>query len=98
MPILPDVDLQNLLKRRTLEKIKWAIFVFVPVWFGYGFARDPANLEWVKRVFPTQAADPQPHGARELETLEDAFARYTLEQAIDQKLEELKRKKAGTQQ
>lgn len=46
--------------------------------------------------FPTPAADPQPHGARQLETLEDAFARITLEEAIDKKLEELKNQK-GTQ-
>ncbi len=36
-------------RRKTLERFKWVLFVTVPVWFGYGFARDPANLEWVKR-------------------------------------------------
>jgi hypothetical protein len=34
----------------VLQRIKWALFVSVPIWFGYGFARDPDNLEWVKRV------------------------------------------------
>lgn len=32
------------------QRVKWALCVSVPVWFGYGFARDPANLEWVKRT------------------------------------------------
>lgn len=34
----------------SVQRIKWATFIFVPVWFGYGFAKDPANLEWAKRV------------------------------------------------
>lgn len=33
-----------------VQRFKWALFVSVPIWFGYGFARDPDNLEWVKRV------------------------------------------------
>lgn len=33
-----------------LQRTKWAIFVSVPIWFGYGFARNPDNLEWVKEV------------------------------------------------
>jgi hypothetical protein len=33
-----------------LQRFKWALCVSVPIWFGYGFARDPDNLEWVKRV------------------------------------------------
>jgi hypothetical protein len=33
-----------------MQRTKWAIFVSVPIWFGYGFARNPDNLEWVKEV------------------------------------------------
>ncbi|KAF8068313.1 Nsdhl [Scenedesmus sp. PABB004] len=90
---MSPLDLQNLLSRRTLERVKWAIFITVPVWFGYGFARNPDNLEWVKRVFPTAASDPQPHGARELQTLHDALAQHELEQRIEHALEELRKKK-----
>ncbi len=39
------------------QKIKWAIFITVPVWFGYGFARDPDNLEWVKQVVSPHEKD-----------------------------------------
>lgn len=33
-----------------MQRVKWVLCVTVPIWFGYGFARDPANLEWVKRT------------------------------------------------
>lgn len=33
-----------------MQRFKWVLCVTVPIWFGYGFARDPDNLEWVKRV------------------------------------------------
>lgn len=46
-----------MLCRKTLERFKWVLFVSVPVWFGYGFARDPANLEWVKRVVRASRGD-----------------------------------------
>lgn len=41
-----------------LQRFKWALCVSVPIWFGYGFARDPDNLEWVKRVVGAQYALP----------------------------------------
>ena len=47
--------------------------------------------------FPTAAADPQAHGARELPTLADALAAYTLEQKVDAALEELRKKKEAQQ-
>jgi hypothetical protein len=47
--------------------------------------------------FPTAAADPQAHGAKELPTLADALANYTLEQKIDHALEELRKKKEAQQ-
>lgn len=33
-----------------MQRFKWVLVVSVPIWFGYGFARDPDNLEWVKKV------------------------------------------------
>eukprot|EP00882_Tetradesmus_deserticola_P007934 GHRQ01008353.1.p2 GENE.GHRQ01008353.1~~GHRQ01008353.1.p2 ORF type:complete len:151 (+),score=16.85 GHRQ01008353.1:225-677(+) len=92
-PRFPENFWRDLLSRTTLERTKWAIFVSVPIWFGYGFARNPDNLEWVKEVFPTAAADPQGHGGRQLPTLADALASYTLEQKVDHALAELRRKK-----
>eukprot|EP00775_Hariotina_reticulata_P012776 gene12776-12904_t len=89
------IDFQNLLTRKTLERFKWVLFISVPVWFGYGFARDPANLEWVKQAFPSAASDRQGHGGRDLPTLEDEVNRYALEQRIEKALEELKRRKAA---
>lgn len=88
-------DLQNLLSRTTLERIKWALCITVPVWFGYGFARDPANLEWVKQAFPSAASDRQGHGGQALATLEDEVARHELEQRLDRALEELRKRKAA---
>ncbi|WIA10788.1 hypothetical protein OEZ85_010956 [Tetradesmus obliquus] len=96
-PRFPENFWRDLLSRKTLERTKWAIFVSVPIWFGYGFARNPDNLEWVKEVFPTAAADPQAHGAKELPTLADALAAYTLEQKVDAALEELRKKKEAQQ-
>jgi hypothetical protein len=45
----------------VLQRIKWALFIGVPIWFGYGFARDPANLEWVKRVVGSPVPQPVQH-------------------------------------
>lgn len=39
-----------------LQRFKWVLLVSVPIWFGYGFARDPDNLEWVKKVVSAAAA------------------------------------------
>jgi hypothetical protein len=47
--------------------------------------------------FPTAAADPQGHGGKDLPTLADALASYTLEQKIDAALEELRKKKEAQQ-
>jgi hypothetical protein len=59
------IDYQNLLSRKTLERFKWALFISVPVWFGYGFARDPANLEWVKQAVSGAGCDrPIQHNLR----------------------------------
>jgi len=71
------------------------MFIGVPVWFGYGFARDPANLEWVKQAFPNKAGDLQGDHGRLLPTLQDEFRRYHLEKAVDEALEEVQRKKAA---
>lgn len=89
------LDFQNLLQRKTLERIKWALFISVPAWFGYGFAKDPANLEWVKEKFPSIASERQPYGAKQLNTLEDELNAYAIERRIEAAIEELKRKKAA---
>ncbi|GBF96853.1 hypothetical protein Rsub_09709 [Raphidocelis subcapitata] len=82
--------------RRALERTKWVLYLSIPVWFGYGLARDPKNLEFIKEWFPTKAADARGDHGRKLPTLEEEFRRARLEQALDAELERLAaRKDAG---
>ncbi|KIZ02137.1 hypothetical protein MNEG_5825 [Monoraphidium neglectum] len=75
--------------RQALERFKWVLYLSIPAWFGYGLARDPANLDAIKEWFPTKAGDPQGDFGRQLPTLEQEYRRVRLEQAIDAELERL---------
>ncbi|KAI8468429.1 MAG: hypothetical protein J3K34DRAFT_427351 [Monoraphidium minutum] len=82
-----------LVSRKALERFKWVLYISIPVWFGYGLARDPANLELIKAWFPTKAGDPQGDHGRQLPTLEQEYRRVRLERAIDAELERLAARK-----
>lgn len=38
----------NLFVVVCLQRFKWVLYIGIPVWFGYGLARDPENLEFIK--------------------------------------------------